>query len=70
MRKTAGASCIVLGIALSGFGLDAGESISSRLSLLFSGWTVNGPLMMTGIVALGVGVFLWRFAGSAPRPQK
>ena len=70
MRKTAGVSCIVLGIALSGFGLDCGESISSRLSRLFSGWTVDGPLVMTGIVSLGVGVFLWRFAGRAPQAQK
>jgi len=70
MRKYAAASCIVLGIFLSGFGLESGESINARLSGLFSGWTVDGPIVFTGIFSLVVGMSLWLFAGRTPRPQK
>ena len=46
MRKYAGAGCVVLGIMLSGLGVDSGESINSRLSRLFTGWMVDAPMLI------------------------
>ena len=57
MRKYAGATCIVLGIVLSG--LETGESIDSRWSLLFAGWTVDRPMLIGGALSLIVGLSLW-----------
>lgn len=58
MRKYAGASCVVLGIMLSGLGLDSGESMSSRFSRLFSGWIVDLPMLIGGVLLVIVGLFL------------
>jgi hypothetical protein len=57
MRKYAGATCIVLGIVLSG--LETGESIDSGWSRLFAGWTVDRPMLIGGVLTLIVGLSLW-----------
>ena len=70
MRKYAAASCIVLGILLSGCGLDSADSIRVRWSQLISGWTVNEPLMFGGMLSLIVGLSLWQLSGKAPAKEK
>ena len=58
MRKYAGASLIVLGIILSAFGIDSGESINSRMGRLFTGWSMDWPLLISGILLVTVGLSL------------
>ena len=59
MRKYAGAGCLVLGMMLSGLGVDSNESISSRLSRMCTGWMVDVPILIVGILAVSVGLSLW-----------
>ena len=61
---------MVLGIILSGCGLDSAASIHERWSQLTSGWTVNGPLMIGGILSLIVGLALCRLTGKAAPKKK
>jgi len=70
IRKYAGVSCIVLGVVLSGCGLDSAESIRFRWSQLTSGWTVNGPLLIAGILSLTVGLTLWHLSGKAAPKER
>ncbi len=63
MRKYAGAGCLVLGIMLSGLGLDSGEPMHARMSRLFAGWTADGPMVIAGVLSVGVGLYLWRLSG-------
>ena len=58
MRKYAGASFIVLGIILSAWGIHSGESINSRRDHLFSGWSMDWPLLVGGILSVMVGLSL------------
>ena len=70
MRKYAGAGCVVLGIILSGCGLDSALSIHERWTQLISGWNVNGPLLFGGILSLIVGLALCRHSGKAAPKKK
>ena len=70
MRKYAGASCVVLGIMLSGLGLDSGESINSRLSRLFTGWMVDAPILIGGVLSLIIGLSLWLHTGKVAPTEK
>jgi len=57
MRKYAGATCIVLGIVLSG--LETGESIDSGWSSLYAGSMVDRTMLIGGVLSLIVGLSLW-----------
>lgn len=64
MRKYAGASLIVLGIILSAFGIDSGESIHARMGRLFTGWSMDWPLLIGGILSVTVGLSLTSYRKS------
>ena len=64
MRKYAGASLIVLGIILSALGIDSGESINSRMGRLFTGWSIDLPLLIGGILSVTVGLSLTSYRKS------
>ena len=70
MRKYAGAGCLVLGIMLSGLGLDSAEPMHSQISRLFAGWTAGGPMLIAGVLSVGVGLYLWRFSGKVATKEK
>jgi hypothetical protein len=64
MRKYAGAGLIVLGISLSALGIDSGESITSRMGRLFTGWSMDWPLLLAGILSVAVGLSLTSYRKS------
>jgi len=65
MRKYAGASCVVLGVMLSGLGLDSGESFHSRWSR-----SVDAPMLIGGVLLVIVGLSLWLHAGKVSPKEK
>ena len=64
MRKYVGASLVVLGIILSAWGIDSGEPINSRIDRLFSGWSMDWPLLIGGILSVAVGLSLTSYRKS------
>jgi hypothetical protein len=64
MRRYAGVGCVALGIFLSAFGLDSGESMSSRMDRLLAGWSVDWLLLIPGILSLAVGLALTSYRKS------
>lgn len=61
---------MVLGIILSGCGLDSALSIQERWSQLSSGWNVDGPMMFGGVLSLIVGLALYRHSAKAAPKKK
>ena len=68
MRKYAGATCLVLGIVLSG--LETDESIHSRWSRMFSGWAGDRQLVVGVALSLIVGLSLWLLSGKMGPQEK
>jgi len=68
MRKYAGATCIVVGIVLSG--LETGESAHSPWSRLFEGWTGDRSMLIGGVLSLIVGLSLWLLSEKAGPEEK
>jgi hypothetical protein len=68
MRKYAGATCIVLGVVLSG--LETGGSVDSGWSRLFAGWKVDRPMLIGGVLSLIVGLSLWLLNGKVAPKEK
>jgi hypothetical protein len=60
MRKYAGATIMLLGVALLMYGLEAGDSLGGRLSTLFAGTSADRApwLLAGGSLAVLVGVWL------------
>jgi hypothetical protein len=60
MRKYLGAGLIVVGIVLTGYGLNASDSLNSRVSRLFTGMPADGAtwLLVGGILSVFTGLTL------------
>jgi len=58
MRKEFGAGLIVLGIALTAFGLDSSDSLNVRMTQLFAGRPPEGAtwLLIGGVFSVFIGL--------------
>jgi len=68
MRKYAGATCVVLGVMLSG--LETGDSVHSRWSRLLAGWAGHREMVVGVTLFVIVGLSLWLLNGKMGPQEK